>query len=142
MSSILTTDCDKCAVMIVDTVGGAYSTSLGVYENQNITWLKRFEYPNSLGLFYSTATKLLGFKPFSDECKVMSAAAYGEPKWADYIKEKVLNTEIETRIKNIMAPLMKTGSLSKESIKALVEAKEIFARESDGLFSAASTALG
>ena len=56
--------------------------------------------------------------------------------------QKVLNTEIETRIKNIMAPLMKTGSLSKESIKALVEAKEIFARESDGLFSAASTALG
>ena len=94
MSSILTTDWDKCAVMVVDTVGGKYSTSLGVYENQQITWLKRFEYPNSLGLFYSTATKLLGFKPLSDECKIMSAAAYGEPKWKDYIREKVLKTEI------------------------------------------------
>jgi len=94
MSSILTTDWNKCAVMVVDTVGSNYSTSLGVYENQEIKWLKRFEYPNSLGLFYSTATKLLGFKPLSDECKIMSAAAYGEPKWTDYIKEKILKTEL------------------------------------------------
>ena len=56
--------------------------------------------------------------------------------------QKVLNTEIETRIRNIMAPLVKTGSLSKDAIKALVEAKEIFTRESDGLFTAASKALG
>ena len=28
-------------------VGGKYATSLGVYENNNITWIKRFEYPNS-----------------------------------------------------------------------------------------------
>jgi hypothetical protein len=56
--------------------------------------------------------------------------------------QKVLNTEIETRIRNIMAPLVKTGSLSKDAIKALVEAKEIFTRESDGLFTAASNALG
>ena len=94
MSSILTTDWDKCAVMVVDTVGGKYSTSLGIYEYGKITWLKRFEYPNSLGLFYSTATKLLGFQPLSDECKIMSAAAYGEPKWTSYIKEKIINTEI------------------------------------------------
>ena len=94
MSSILTTDWDKCAVMVVDTVGGKYATSLGIYEYGKITWLKRFDYPNSLGLFYSTATKLLGFVPLSDECKVMSAAAYGEPKWLPYIKEKVLQTQI------------------------------------------------
>ena len=93
MSSILTTNWDNCAVMVVDTVGGKYSTSLGLYENEEITWLKRFEYPESLGLFYSTATKLLGFTPLSDECKVMSAAAYGEPKWKEYINDKILETE-------------------------------------------------
>ena len=93
MSSILTTDWDRCAVLVVDSVGGNYSTSLGMYENNEITWIKRFEYPESLGLFYSTITNLLGFVPLSDECKIMSAAAYGEPKWKNYMKEKFLETE-------------------------------------------------
>ena len=91
MSSILMTDWYECAVMVVDTVGNKFSTSLGVYENGQITWLKRFRYPNSLGLFYSSATRLLGLKPLSDESQVMAAAAYGEPKWFDFIRSKVLD---------------------------------------------------
>ena len=51
MSSILMTDWKDCAVMVIDTVGSKFSTSLGVYENDKITWIKRFRYPNSLGLF-------------------------------------------------------------------------------------------
>ena len=94
MSSILTTDWDDCAVMVVDSVGGKYATSLGIYENNKITWLKRFEYPNSLGLFYSTITRFLGFTPLMDEEKVMSAAAYGDPKWVKYAKDKFITTEI------------------------------------------------
>ena len=94
MSSILTTDWDNCAVMVADSIGGKYATSLGVYENNKITWLKRFEYPNSLGLFYSTITRFLGFTPLMDEEKVMSAAAYGEPKWTKYAKDKLIKTEI------------------------------------------------
>lgn len=91
MSSICMTDWTECAVMVVDTVGNKYSTSLGVYRNGQIEWVKRFKYPNSLGLFYSAATRLLGFQPLSDECKVMSAAAYGEPKWESWIHKHVLN---------------------------------------------------
>jgi hypothetical protein len=56
--------------------------------------------------------------------------------------QKVLSTEVETRIKNIMAPLTKTGTLSKDSVKSLIQAKNIFDRESDKLFSAANNALG
>jgi carbamoyltransferase len=91
MSSILTTNWTECAIMVVDTVGSRYSTSLGVYKDGQITWLKRFRYPNSLGLFYSSATRLLGFRPLSDECKIMSAAAYGSPKWTQFIQDKILS---------------------------------------------------
>ena len=56
--------------------------------------------------------------------------------------QKVLSTEVETRIKNIMAPLTKTGTLSKDSVKSLIEAKNIFNQESDKLFTAANNALG
>ena len=91
MSSILMTNWYECAVMVVDTVGNRYSTSLGVYKDGKIEWIKRFRYPNSLGLFYSSATRLLGFVPLSDECKVMSAAAYGDPKWLPFIQDKIIH---------------------------------------------------
>lgn len=93
MSSILMTDWKDCAVMVIDTVGGKFSTSLGVYENGKITWLKRIRYPNSLGLFYSTATRLLGFEPLRGESQVMAAAGYGSPKWSKLIKEKIIHVE-------------------------------------------------
>jgi carbamoyltransferase len=44
-----------------------------------IELLEKYEYPNSLGLFYARITGLLGFKPLSDEWKVMGLASYGEP---------------------------------------------------------------
>ena len=93
MSSIIMTDWDDCAVMVIDTVGGKFSTSLGVYENGKITWIKRFRYPNSIGLFYSAATRLLGFEPLRGESQVMAAAGYGTPKWAKFIKNKIINVE-------------------------------------------------
>ena len=48
-------------------------------------------YPNSLGLFYSTATRLLGLQPLSDESQVMAAAAYGTAKWSKYIRDNILH---------------------------------------------------
>ena len=42
--------------------------------NGKIEWIKRFRYPNSLGLFYSSATRLMGLKPLCDESQVMAAA--------------------------------------------------------------------
>ena len=92
MSSIITTNWDSCSVIVVDTQGGKFSTSLGIFEAGKITWLKRFRYPNSLGLFYSTATRLLGLNPLQDEAQVMAASLYGNPKWAGLIKDKILNT--------------------------------------------------
>ena len=91
MSSILMTDWYECAVMVVDTVGNKYSTSLGVYRGGKIEWIKRFLYPNSIGLFYSSATRFLGLKPLSDESQVMAAAAYGEPKWVPWINQKIID---------------------------------------------------
>lgn len=91
MSSVLMTDWESCAVMVVDTVGGSYSTSLGVYEKNKFRWIKRIKYPNSLGLFYSTATRLLGMRPLQDEAQVMAAAGFGNPKWSQIIHDKVIS---------------------------------------------------
>ena len=93
MSSIMMTDWTECAVMVVDTIGGKFSTSLGVYNNGRIEWIKRFRYPNSIGLFYSSATRLLGFEPLSGESQVMAAAGYGSPKWSQLIKDRIIHLE-------------------------------------------------
>ena len=53
-------------------------------------WNKKF--PNSMGSFYSTFTSFLGFKPQSDEWKLMGASAYGNSK------------RFEKKIKKIIYP--------------------------------------
>lgn len=41
--------------------------------------LGQIYFPNSLGLFYGSVTQYLGYRPDSDEWKVMALASYGEP---------------------------------------------------------------
>ncbi len=95
LSSIKTSGWDTCAVMVIDTKGGHYSTSLGYWDGKKIHWLRKFPYPQSLGLFYSSITRLLGFTPNSDESKVMSAAMYGYPKWKEYMEKYLVSTDKE-----------------------------------------------
>ncbi len=83
----------SCGVMVVDTIGGKKATSLGHWDGRNLQWLKTFPYPNSLGLFYSSITRLIGFNSNVDESKTMSAAAYGVPKWKDYMENYLINIE-------------------------------------------------
>ena len=49
------------------------------------------DFPDSLGLFYSTVTSFLGFKVNSGEYKVMGLAPYGKPKYVDLIKDNLIN---------------------------------------------------
>lgn len=80
-----------CAVMVVDTIGGKKATSLGYWNGKTLEWIKTFPYPNSLGLFYSSITRLIGFNSNIDESKTMSAAAFGIPKWQNYIEKYLIN---------------------------------------------------
>ena len=89
-SSISLNEWKPGAVMVVDSKGGNWATSLGYWDGKNLYWIKKFPYPQSLGLFYSSITKLLGFIPQKDEEKVMSAAMYGVPKWENYINSNLL----------------------------------------------------
>tara|TARA_B110000037_G_scaffold200148_1_gene240514 strand:- start:713 stop:2026 length:1314 start_codon:yes stop_codon:yes gene_type:complete len=52
--------------------------------------MKEIHFPHSLGLLYSAFTYYTGFKVNSGEYKVMGLAPYGEPKYADLIKEKLI----------------------------------------------------
>lgn len=76
----------ESAILTIDGVGEYQTTGLWVGENNKIRLLKQIDFPNSLGLLYSTFTAFLGFKVNDDEYKVMGLSGYGKPLYADKIR--------------------------------------------------------
>lgn len=62
--------------VVIDTVGEYISTSLWSIKNNSITKIHTKYYPNSLGLFYSSVTDLVGLTPQNDEYILMGMAGY------------------------------------------------------------------
>lgn len=86
MSAIITNRWNNCAVLVVDT----FHTSIGYYSDNSFYWLRDYQYPNSLCLFYSAATRFLGYKPIVEEHLVEKLAKQGNPIFADYILNNVI----------------------------------------------------
>jgi len=78
--SYLTSQFQNAAVLSVDGVGEWETTVLAKAEGNDWEKLKSTKFPHSLGMFYSTFTAFLGFKPNEGEYKVMGLAPYGNPK--------------------------------------------------------------
>tara|TARA_X000000368_G_scaffold85803_1_gene65141 strand:- start:645 stop:2480 length:1836 start_codon:yes stop_codon:yes gene_type:complete len=81
---------ENAAVLTLDGVGEWTTTSLAVGKGSDLKVLKEIHFPHSLGLLYSAFTYYTGFKVNSGEYKVMGLAPYGEPKYVDLIKEKLI----------------------------------------------------
>ncbi len=73
-------------MLTVDYVGEFASTWAGVGEGSTIRPWRAWNYPHSLGVFYSAITDYLGFLRASDEYKVMGLASYGEPAYYEELK--------------------------------------------------------
>ena len=90
--SYYTSPFDSSAILSVDGVGEWKTTSLGIGKDNKIKELQSINFPHSLGMFYSSMTAFLGFKPNEGEYKVMGLAPYGNPtkfnlKFEDIIQE-------------------------------------------------------
>jgi len=81
---------ERAAVLTLDGVGEWTTTSLAVGNGKDLKVVKEIHFPHSLGLLYSAFTYYTGFKVNSDEYKVMGLAPYGEPRYADLIREKLI----------------------------------------------------
>ena len=68
---------DEALIISMDNSGDGVSLQIATGKNGKIEVLKRFDRPNSLGLFYSLITQYCGFTKDSDEYKLMGLAAYG-----------------------------------------------------------------
>jgi carbamoyltransferase len=81
----------EAAVLTMDGVGEWTTTSLAIGKGNNLDVIKEIHFPHSLGLLYSAFTYYTGFKVNSGEYKVMGLAPYGVPRYADLIKEHLID---------------------------------------------------
>ena len=84
---------EEAAVLCLDGVGEWATTSVWTGRGRRISPLWEIDFPHSLGLLYSAFTYYCGFKVNSGEYKLMGLAPYGEPRYAQRIREHLVDVK-------------------------------------------------
>jgi len=82
---------EEAAILTIDGVGEWTTVSCGVGRGNRVELTHELRFPHSLGLLYSAFTYFCGFRVNSGEYKLMGLAPYGEPRYADLIREHLLD---------------------------------------------------
>lgn len=82
---------EEAAILTIDGVGEWATASYGMGRGNRIALSHQLVFPHSLGLLYSAFTYYTGFRVNSGEYKVMGLAPYGEPVYADSIRQHLLD---------------------------------------------------
>ena len=82
---------EDAVVLTMDGVGEWATTSVAIGAGRNLEVVREIHFPHSLGLLYSAFTYYTGFRVNSGEYKVMGLAPYGEPRFADLIRENLID---------------------------------------------------
>jgi carbamoyltransferase len=82
---------ESAAVLCIDGVGEWATTTMWHGQSSQLRQIAELRFPHSLGLLYSAFTYFCGFKVDSGEYKLMGLAPYGKPRYAQLIREKLIN---------------------------------------------------
>jgi carbamoyltransferase len=83
----------EAAIMVLDGVGEWATASLGLGRGNHLELDAEIRFPHSLGLLYSAFTTYCGFRVNSGEYKLMGLAPYGEPRYVDVIRERLVDVK-------------------------------------------------
>lgn len=81
----------EAAVLTLDGAGEWCTGSLWQGRGAQLEPLAEMRFPHSLGLLYSAFTQYLGFRVNEGEYKVMGLAAFGTPRHAGLIRDRLLH---------------------------------------------------
>ncbi len=90
-SAFLPSPFEEAAILTCDGVGEWATATQGVGRGESFELIREIRFPHSIGLLYSAFTYYLGFKVNSAEYKVMGAAPYGEPVYAERILDELVD---------------------------------------------------
>ena len=82
---------EQAAVLTLDGVGEWTTTAAAIGDGNRLSIYKEIHFPHSLGLLYSAFTYYTGFKVNSGEYKLMGLAPYGTPKYAQMIRDNLID---------------------------------------------------
>jgi carbamoyltransferase len=82
---------ERAAILTLDGVGEWTTTAFGRGDSNRVELLRELRFPHSLGLLYSAFTHYCGFRVNSGEYKLMGLAPYGEPHFAETIRQKLVD---------------------------------------------------
>jgi carbamoyltransferase len=78
---------DRCVVVVLDAIGEFECATIWNCSQGEMKKVWSRSYPNSLGLFYSAFTDLLGMTPIKDEYQLQQMSANGDPtRYRDRIR--------------------------------------------------------
>jgi carbamoyltransferase len=89
---------EDAAVISVDGFGDFSSVMWGAGKGNRIEVKGSVLFPHSLGIFYTAFTQFLGFPKYGDEYKMMGLSAYGEPRFADRVRQVVRTQRGQCRL--------------------------------------------
>ena len=92
LSACMLSPFNECAVLTCDGRGDYESLTFSIYNKNNHSLKKLYSSSSSdsLGFFYGRITGLLGFKPCRHEGKITGLAAYGNPRKAEPLMQKMI----------------------------------------------------
>ena len=89
---------EEAAVVSIDGFGDFSSVMWGVGRGNHIDVRGSVRFPHSLGQFYTAFTQFLGFPKYGDEYKMMGLSAYGEPRFAQQVRDVVRVEDDQVRL--------------------------------------------
>ncbi|MEO0454641.1 MAG: carbamoyltransferase [Verrucomicrobiota bacterium] len=84
---------EEAAILTIDGVGEWASSTIGMGKGNRIEIIKQLNFPHSLGLLYSAFTYYCGLKVNSGEYKLMGLAPYGVPRFAQLIRDHLIEIQ-------------------------------------------------
>lgn len=89
-SAFLPSPFEEAAILTLDGAGEWATGTVGTGHGNRFELLQEMRFPHSLGLLYSAFTYFCGFRVNDGEYKLMGLAPYGTPRYADLIREHLV----------------------------------------------------
>src|SRR5512140_3492886 len=85
----------EAAILTIDGVGEWATATIGEGRDSDVRIEAELRFPHSLGLLYSAFTGFCGFKVNSGEYKLMGLAPYGEPRYVELIRDRLVDLKAD-----------------------------------------------